>query len=615
MDTNESNIGDNDKKKRKRNKQLLKDIRQQVEFYFGDANLRKDRFLKQEISQSEDRYVDVSIIASFNRMNVLCPDPGLIPQALSTSDLLELSDDKTKIRRKIPLGEPEHDTDDITVYVECLPKTVDHDWLRKVFGVCGSVEYVSLPRYRSTGDPKGFAFIEFKTPEEANRACEMLNNPPEEDTGKLGRFPKTKGRRYVPVDEENKELDQEQDEDMNRTSSKKRSHDEYDDNKQGSESHKRHKRRHRESESSDGKPERYKRKRQHSDNNDANSHGKKTRQESGGQQNKKDESKVDEQKERETKEEKKHESREHHTKGAKGDHSTERDEKKKEKEEEKEKGEKKAQPQVSKDKEDVKSARKRKHSDSGSENEDTGSKKNRSCDVVEADVSDTKDDDETKKESDSEEKGKKKRPRKKKQEKKKESKENDLQLRVISKKEWMDLKHKYLSLQKASIAKIKQAYRFGGAVNTVKDENMETKAIKSSEPEFTPGVVLKIETKKPMESRQQLKDDLQAVAPVAYVDLQPGEQSGFVRCKSSEGASQILNKYGPNETTDNITVVVLTGEDEKQYWEKLKADRNNKLNSKQKKKKKRGVDRLLCKAEKVSLADAGKGSHIHFDDE
>ena len=49
------------------------------------------------------------------------------------------------------------------------------------------------------------------------------------------------------------------------------------------------------------------------------------------------------------------------------------------------------------------------------------------------------------------------------------------------------------------------------------------------------------------------------IAPVAYIDLQPGEQSGFVRCKSAEGATQILNKYGPNETSSDISVTLLSG--------------------------------------------------------
>jgi La-related protein 7 len=35
------------------------------------------------------------------------------------------------------------------------------------------VLYVSLPKYKSTGDPKGFAFIEFDSVEAAHKACEV----------------------------------------------------------------------------------------------------------------------------------------------------------------------------------------------------------------------------------------------------------------------------------------------------------------------------------------------------------------------------------------------------------------------------------------------------------
>lgn len=42
-----------------------------------------------------------------------------------------------------------------------------------MFGKCGNVVYVSIPRYRSTGDPKGFAFVEFETKEQAEKAIEV----------------------------------------------------------------------------------------------------------------------------------------------------------------------------------------------------------------------------------------------------------------------------------------------------------------------------------------------------------------------------------------------------------------------------------------------------------
>lgn len=45
---------DVEKKKRSRVKQVLADIAKQVDFWFGDANLHKDRFLREQIEKSRD---------------------------------------------------------------------------------------------------------------------------------------------------------------------------------------------------------------------------------------------------------------------------------------------------------------------------------------------------------------------------------------------------------------------------------------------------------------------------------------------------------------------------------------------------------------------------------
>lgn len=43
-----------EKKKRSRVRQVLADIAKQVDFWFGDANLHKDRFLREQIEKSRD---------------------------------------------------------------------------------------------------------------------------------------------------------------------------------------------------------------------------------------------------------------------------------------------------------------------------------------------------------------------------------------------------------------------------------------------------------------------------------------------------------------------------------------------------------------------------------
>lgn len=49
-----------EKKKRSRVKQLLGDVKKQVEFWFGDVNLHKDRFLRKLIEESDDGCKELS---------------------------------------------------------------------------------------------------------------------------------------------------------------------------------------------------------------------------------------------------------------------------------------------------------------------------------------------------------------------------------------------------------------------------------------------------------------------------------------------------------------------------------------------------------------------------
>ncbi|PIK48279.1 putative la-related protein 7 isoform X2 [Apostichopus japonicus] len=203
-----SSIGSIDEKKRRtRRRKLQASLCSQVEFYFSDANLRKDRFINQEIKKSADRYVPLDLVASFNKIRELTEDVGVIGKALQKSKLVEVSPDGTQIRRRKPLEEPKYNPDDCTVYVECLPKPTDIAWIQQTFKYCGNVTYVSLPRYKSTGDIKGFAFVEYETPEEAQRACQLLNNPLD-DYGPPGMFPKTRKGKFVSVDLAQISLDQ-----------------------------------------------------------------------------------------------------------------------------------------------------------------------------------------------------------------------------------------------------------------------------------------------------------------------------------------------------------------------------------------------------------------------
>lgn len=184
--------GQKEKKKgRKRVKAIHAKIKEQMEFYFSDSNLHKDRFLKKAIDATADGYIELSTFLKFNRIRALTDEVKVIADAIAyKSELLQINEDRTKVKRIKPLSELK-DVDQRTVYVEYLPNSADHEWVKKLFSVCGKVSYVSLPKYQTTGDLKGFGFVEFETEEGAKMACQELNNPPVEATPRIGMFPKS----------------------------------------------------------------------------------------------------------------------------------------------------------------------------------------------------------------------------------------------------------------------------------------------------------------------------------------------------------------------------------------------------------------------------------------
>ncbi|ESO99610.1 hypothetical protein LOTGIDRAFT_141846 [Lottia gigantea] len=180
------------KKIRKRTKALLKNVKDQMEFYFSDSNLQKDRFIKHEMDKNTDTYVPIDMFLKFNKMKTMTEDLSIIIKAVDKSKKLELNEDKTQVKRIHPFIQRDvHEIDSRTVYVECLPRNVNHDWMKTVFSECGKINYVSLPIYKSTGDPKGFGFVEFDSVHSASKACELLNNPPMELGTRAGKFPKS----------------------------------------------------------------------------------------------------------------------------------------------------------------------------------------------------------------------------------------------------------------------------------------------------------------------------------------------------------------------------------------------------------------------------------------
>ena len=67
---------------------------------------------------------------------------------------------------------------DNKLYVGNLPFTTTEEDLQSMFAQAGNVVSVSLIKDRDTGRSRGFAFVEFSTQAEAEKAVSLFNNTP-----------------------------------------------------------------------------------------------------------------------------------------------------------------------------------------------------------------------------------------------------------------------------------------------------------------------------------------------------------------------------------------------------------------------------------------------------
>ncbi|CAH0749240.1 unnamed protein product [Diatraea saccharalis] len=155
-------------------------IIRQVEYYFSDVNLPRDKFLREQV-KLDDGWVPLDVLTKFNRLAKLSMDTNVIANALnnSTSGLLEISEDNKNVRRNPELPIPEMNEDRRkelmarTIYAKGFPKDASLDDLLKYFKQYEEVENIIMRRYvdKSTKKRmfKGSVFATFKTKEQAEK--------------------------------------------------------------------------------------------------------------------------------------------------------------------------------------------------------------------------------------------------------------------------------------------------------------------------------------------------------------------------------------------------------------------------------------------------------------
>nr|XP_045003371.1 lupus La protein [Jaculus jaculus]XP_045003372.1 lupus La protein [Jaculus jaculus]XP_045003373.1 lupus La protein [Jaculus jaculus]XP_045003374.1 lupus La protein [Jaculus jaculus]XP_045003375.1 lupus La protein [Jaculus jaculus]XP_045003376.1 lupus La protein [Jaculus jaculus] len=125
----------------------------QIEYYFGDFNLPRDKFLKEQIKLDEG-WVPLEIMIKFNRLNRLTTDFKVIVEALSKSKakLMEISADKTKIRRSPSKPLPEvtdeykNDVKNRSVYIKGFPTDATLDDIKEWLEDKGQILNIQMRR-------------------------------------------------------------------------------------------------------------------------------------------------------------------------------------------------------------------------------------------------------------------------------------------------------------------------------------------------------------------------------------------------------------------------------------------------------------------------------------
>ncbi|GAB2275689.1 hypothetical protein Dimus_010443 [Dionaea muscipula] len=166
-----------------------KKVLRQVEFYFGDSNLPKDKFLMKTLSESEDGLVSLALLCAFSKMRShlglgdakpddIADDTVLaVADTLRTSVFLKVSEDGTRVGRTTELAKPEElieQLDNRTVAASPFPYNVTRDDLESFFSHFAKVSSVWLPTHVSAKKVFcGTALVEFSTEEDARKILQQ----------------------------------------------------------------------------------------------------------------------------------------------------------------------------------------------------------------------------------------------------------------------------------------------------------------------------------------------------------------------------------------------------------------------------------------------------------
>lgn len=151
-------------------------IARQLNYYFSDVNLIRDKFMREQLEKN-DNCVKLSVLSTFSRLAQLTKDEDRMIQALKgfDSEYMELDEEKKQIRRKKPLPDREEykkQLDLRTVHISGFPDSTLFESLHKFCSQFGEVESLAMRRHFKSKLFKGCIHVVFKNEADAKKVLD-----------------------------------------------------------------------------------------------------------------------------------------------------------------------------------------------------------------------------------------------------------------------------------------------------------------------------------------------------------------------------------------------------------------------------------------------------------
>jgi len=146
----------------------------QIEFYFSDVNLPRDKFILSEIAENNG-WFNLSTLLNFNRIKMLVKNIEEIADVIESSDLLELDESRSKLKRKFEVRDVQADVH-CGVYVSGFPSDIEPlailDEVKSTFASVTGIQLIKILKDEAK-QFNGQVLIDFESKSSAKQCLDL----------------------------------------------------------------------------------------------------------------------------------------------------------------------------------------------------------------------------------------------------------------------------------------------------------------------------------------------------------------------------------------------------------------------------------------------------------